>query len=177
MNKIVFDSSSIINLINGEVLNDILKLQGYIFYIGNIVLEECSRVQSQKDVIEKYIQEGKIKLIEEDVDLTVFRTLKTKYNLGDGETECIGYCKGTAFKLSSDDGKARRDATTELGASHVTGSIFLLREAVRFQIIECRSAKSAFLFMKIKGGFLPEVADEYFCEQQTVNQQNSGSAS
>lgn len=161
---VVTDTCSLINLINGGVIREILSIPGYVFYIGNIVYDEVTVIQSQKNIIDDLINSGKIIQIIEDVPIHDFKILKKQYGLGDGETESIAHCKNNKYHISSDDQKARICGGKELSETSVIGSLFLLREAVRLKIINCNDAKSAYLLMKIQGGFLPTVDESYLCQ-------------
>lgn len=160
----VLDACSIINLINGGVLHRIALIPGYKIYIGDHLLEQEILNPAQKIIVESLILNGKLILLESDITLSEFTSLKIKYNLGDGETECIALCKKHDFNIVSDDSKARKSSIKELGTQRVYGSLFILRESVRANLLSCEEAKKVFAMMKIKGGFLPDINDDYFCE-------------
>lgn len=162
--NIVIDTCSLINMMNGQVLSEILTLTSCKFYIGNLVYDEVSQVKSQKETIDNSINLGNLILISNDVPLSQFLSLKRKYQLGDGETESIGHCLNHGYQLSSDDFKARTSGGKELIQANVIGSLYLLREAVRQKIVACNDAMSAYTIMKIKGGFLPEIDESYLCK-------------
>jgi predicted nucleic acid-binding protein len=161
---VVLDACSLINLINGDVLGKILRIPGFTYLIGIIVNEECCEIENQKIIIEDFVRAGLLKIHDKDVELSAFVALKTKYQLGDGETESIALITENGHSISSDDAKARSSALYEVGTSRVIGSLFLLRQAVRDKLMSCDDAKTAFLLMKVKGGFLPNIDDEYFCQ-------------
>ena len=160
---IVFDTCSLVNLVNGRSLNEVLQLPGFQFSIGNIVLDEYSKVESQLNLLKPLLKKGFIRHIEEDVDINLFMQLKQKFQLGDGETESIAHCIQEGFSLSSDDSKARKSATSELGSVRVLGSIHLLRETVKNNIMKCDDAMAAYKIMILKGAFLPKIEKGYFC--------------
>jgi predicted nucleic acid-binding protein len=163
--NIILDACTIINLLNGQVLQDILSIPQIGIYIGdNFVDKEISLNLSQKIIVESLIDAQKIVLLESDITLSEFTQLKKRYDLGNGETECIALCKKHGYYVATDDWKARNAAAIELGDSKVIGSLFLLRETVRKKIISCSTAKQSYLLMKQRGGFLPKIDEEYFCK-------------
>ena len=162
--NIVADTCSLINMMNGQVFNEILSLNSHRLYIGNLVYDEVTQVPSQKQMIDDAIQNGDLILITTDVPVLQFLSLKDRYHLGDGETESIGHCTNYNYVLSSDDNKARTCGGKELTSANVVGSLYLLRDAVRQNLVDCNSAMSAYTIMKIKGGFLPEVDETYLCQ-------------
>jgi hypothetical protein len=160
--NVVLDSCSLVNLINGDLVEEIIKIPNCNFLLGQIVYEECCEIESQKLIIDRAIELSKFKLVP-DVDIDQFIQIKQKYQLGDGETESIVNCFNNDFILSSDDLKARQCAVKELGTDRVIGCLYLTRETARNNIITCDEALNAYLIMKVKGGFLPIVDDNYFC--------------
>ncbi|MDJ1500328.1 hypothetical protein [Xanthocytophaga agilis] len=157
---IVLDSSSIINLINGEVFYSIFSLKNFYFKIGPLVKEECEKHNELDDAIAKELLE-----LLPDVSLQQFKLLKGKYNLGDGETECIINCMNNfSFYLSCDDSKARRDAAKEVSEERVKGTLFLLREMRIQNLLDCDGTIDRLQLMKSKGGFLPNKGKAYFCK-------------
>ena len=162
MPNILFDTSSIINLINGESFDLIFNLKKYNFYIGPLVNEECI---DNSRIIYDFIINGKLFLLDENIiSLNEFSNLLNKYNLGDGETECIAIAKKLKFMICSDDKKARNCIEKEVGKQFVTGTIYLLKQLVINKIITCEEAFYKYNLMILSGGFLPTFAKSYFCK-------------
>lgn len=161
---IVIDACSLINLINGQVLHKILLIPANTFYVGDNLLEQEILNDGQKLLIEAFLIDNKIQLLQSTVTLSEFKILKSRYGLGDGETECMAICKNYNFCIATDDGKARKCSVKELRKGNVIGSLYLLREAVRNDLLTCEEAKEAFTLMKKSGGFLPKIDDNYLCE-------------
>jgi len=159
---IVLDACSIINLLNGEVLQKVVSIQGINFYVGEYLYDEEILDVPQKLKVQSLIVNNFISIIESSVSVSQFKALKDTYELGDGETECIAICLNTGYNIATDDKKARESAHTELG-DKVVGSLFLLRESVRTGMLSCDDAKTSFQLMKHKGGFLPKIDLDYFC--------------
>jgi len=161
--EIVLEACSIINLINGELLQHISLIPNMSLYICDTLVEQEILDPAQKLFIETLIINGNVKLLKSDVTLTEFSSLKTLYNLGFGEIECLAFCKKHSYCIASDDFKARAACSKELGKSNVVGTLFLLREAVRNTSLSCEEAVKAYLLMRQKGGFLPNVNNDYLC--------------
>ena len=161
--NVVLDACSIINLINGNILHKIIAIPGYLFHVGDILLDQEILNQSQKLILLTCIKNNSIDLIESTTTLSEFNRLKQLYNLGTGETECIAICKANGNTISTDDLKARKAAVIELGDEQkVIGSLFLLRTLVVSKSITASEAYSCYLLMKQKGGFLPRIAQSFF---------------
>ncbi len=85
------------------------------------------------------------------------------YDLGDGETECLAFADNdAAIVICSDDSAARAVASQRFGSERVVGSLYLLRECVRQNLIIHVQARAVYELMKYRGGFLPELPDDYF---------------
>jgi len=162
--EIVLDACTIINLINGKILDKIISIPRLLIFVGDNLLEQEIYLNlPQRVIIESLIQSKKITLLESDVTLNEFTKLKKVYDLGDGETECIALCKKHGYAIATDDKRARMSAKIELGEAKIVGSLFFLREAVRNEVIECEDALASFKLMKKHGGFLPNLDKDYFC--------------
>lgn len=167
MNKqsvIVFDSCSLINLINGNQLDAILLLPGFTFIIGELVYAEVSKIPFQKIIVDKKIASNEIHLFAGELPLDLLSNLFAKFCLGDGETECICISSVYGYRICSDDNKARKAIISEVGLDNLMGSLRLLKMAVSHNVIICRDAKFSYLEMKLKGAYLPNnIEDSYFC--------------
>lgn len=161
---IVLDACSIINLFNGDSLDKVLRLN-HSFYVGDMLFEQEIITDLQKIVLQALIEKKQIAILPSTLSLTEFLRLKDKYKLGMGETECLSLCKNSGYIICTDDKKARECSGRELGTSNVVGSLFLLRESVKYALMNCIEAISSYTLMRKKGGFLPGNLDkEYFCE-------------
>lgn len=162
--EIVLDTCAIINLINGNCLDKIFILNGYTFCVGEAVLEKEVLNDLQKTVLETFIEAGKIKVLSSEISLSAITNLRDKYNLGLGELECLALCMNSNSLFCSDDNKARKCSTNELGKSRVIGSLHLVRQIVLESIVKCFEALEYYNVMILKGGFLPKNLDsDYFC--------------
>jgi predicted nucleic acid-binding protein len=163
----ILDASTLINLINGEALDLVLRLEGFRFSVGPIVLAECGSHQEQ---LRELVAAGLINALDEDaIPATQFLVLSERYGLGYGETECLAFATTTDVVICCDDGAAR-DAIAELiGSNRLSGSLGLLREAVRQRRVTAKGAFAIYEQMRAKGAFLPEVAEEFFADISDTN--------
>jgi len=159
--KIIFDASALIHLLNAEVLDTVLRLNGHTFSIGPQVKTECGPDQAR---FEGLVEAGLISLADDrELPANSFIDFLALYDLGDGETECPAFADSDpAFVICSDDGAARAAASQHFGPERVVGSLYLLRECVRQNLINHAQASAAYELMKYRGGFLPDLPDDYF---------------
>lgn len=159
--KIVVDASCLINLINGEVLDAVLTVPNHEYSIGPLVYEECKGLH--RTALDREIVNGRLVLIDDSqVSAARFASLLRQYSLGDGETECLLLSFDFAYSMACDDRKARSVAQIHLDPSAVTGSLGLLRDAVRERILNPHEAIQAYKKMISAGAFLPQVDLSFF---------------
>jgi len=92
-----------------------------------------------------------------------FLELVADHDIGDGELESISVCETTDRAFCTDDAAARRLATNLLGAPKVMGSLRLLKFSVEASLLRCTEAFAGYEQMRNCGGFLPDLADDFFC--------------
>lgn len=156
----ILDASTAINLANGDVLDVVLRLDGLTFAIGPIVLKECGTHQA---TIGDQISKGLLGLAsDEAIPASIFLQFLEKYELGDGETECLVIASLESCVVCCDDAAARRAVANELGRQSVSGSIGLLKEAVKQGALTPSQAVMAYEQMRVKGAFLPDLPSAYF---------------
>ncbi|MDB5157114.1 MAG: hypothetical protein JWR50_1821 [Mucilaginibacter sp.] len=161
---VVLDTSSIINLINGSVLDRIVKLPNNKFFIGEQLLNKEILDEVQKIIVEALIVKKKITVIPSTITLSTVVDLQSKFRLGLGEIECIALCKINDKAICTDDLKARTIASKEIGEINVLGSLSLLKESVKAGVLNCNDALGSYHLMIEKGGFLPKKLNaDYFC--------------
>ncbi len=160
--NLVLDSSSSINLYNGNMFETVLDLTvgGFCFYMGTIVRGECGNLAT---FIEEQVSKGRIIILHgKSLTPTEFSRVLLLYGLGLGETECIVHAEHQSFSVCTDDNAARRATDTHLGPGRVLGSLTLIRECVCRKKITADAAYIAYESMKAKGAFLPQVPLTYF---------------
>lgn len=159
----ILDACSIIILANSQIFETIIQLPTRKWVVGKIVFDECNDNENSVNELEEAIANGQIRLLDgSDVDAVLYLDLLDKYNLGDGETECITYALTNGFYVLTDDGKARQAVENEIGSRKVTGSLGLLKEAVDSNLITSAEAEIAYINMKDKGAFLPNLPNNFF---------------
>lgn len=162
--NIVFDSCSLINLMNSDRLETALSIVGINYYLGPAVYKEVSKIQTQKETVDFLIASGKLLNWPNNINISLISRLYNDYGLGDGETESIAICIETGFSICCDDKKARTASQTEITDDRLMGSLRLLKLAVIENIIKCTDAQVSYIEMLFKGGFLPKNVDnDYFC--------------
>lgn len=156
----ILDASTVINLLNGAALELVLRLDSHRFAIGPMVLRECGLHEAQ---LQTFVAAGLLTVVNDDlVSANQFLVLLERYGLGDGETECLAVAALTGASMCCDDAAARRAATDLVGSHRLSGSLGLLREAVRQGRLSSDRAFAAYEQMRAKGGFLPEATKEFF---------------
>lgn len=159
--RVLLDASSVINLINGEVLPTILQMTGITYYLGDIAQGECEEPFSP--IVAALIKKDLIaKADDSDLPASLFLQLSQKYGLGDGETECLAFGSVEDYIICSDDLKARKTVASLYGKNRLTGSIGLLTIAVEQSFLTSEQAYNAYRKMKRKGGYLPLLKANYF---------------
>jgi predicted nucleic acid-binding protein len=159
--KIIFDASSLINLVNGEGFDIVLAIQDHEFYLGPLVYSESGPGCEAK--IGRALGNKKLTLLDDnEATSSVFLDLLERFGLGDGETECLAFSVGTDFVVCSDDRKARQICEIIIGKEKVTGSLGLLREAVHLGLRTADEAFEIYIKMKTAGGFLPDIDLTFF---------------
>jgi predicted nucleic acid-binding protein len=159
--KLIFDASSIINLIKANALGIVLQLHSHTFYVGPQAEGECGA--NEPELNAAFAAGSVARADDGDLPANSFADLLNLYDLGDGETECLAFADADAeFVICCDDGAARRVASGRCGEARVIGSLHLLRECVRQGIITAEAAQLTYELMKNRGGFLPDLAHDYF---------------
>lgn len=165
MNRI-FDSSSLINLANGSLLDAILSIPGLKAQIGPQVRDECASIAP---LLNAMIGVGRIEVLDDDdLPASLFFQLRDTYGLGPGETECLAFASVGSQVVCCDDRAARSMIATEIGNKRVTGSLGLLIQAIHFGMIDLVEAFAKYEKMRLCGGFLPAWTLEQF--QTAVSQ-------
>jgi predicted nucleic acid-binding protein len=151
----ILDASTLLNLANGEVLSKILRLPDVTFQVSGVVRDE-SRTIAQ--AIDAAVEVGRLALVDDSL-ISVARFLRAKadWQLDNGETECILAASAIGCAVACDDKAARKVISKTLGDSRLTGSIGLLREAVRAGLLTQAEAFAAYRLMIERGGFLPAI--------------------
>lgn len=153
---VVLDASTLINLDNGEILAVVLALPGRSFRISSEVLRESRTVAK---AIKAAVERGDIDWVDDTaIDAKEYEDALGVWELGPGETECILAAKALGCSVACDDGAARKVIEREIGATRMTGTVGLLREAVAAGLVTAEEACEAYHQMKCLGGFLPKLS-------------------
>jgi predicted nucleic acid-binding protein len=153
---VILDASTLINLVNGEVLAEVLSIPGVTFQMSAVVRTESKSIA---DAIDAAIAEGRIGLVDDSlISISAFREAKRQMQLGDGETECILAAAWMCCAIGCDDRAARKHAKQRLGADKLMGSIGLLRMAIDAGLLSSEAAFASYGLMGARGGYLPQLA-------------------
>lgn len=153
----ILDASTLLNLANGEVLSKVLRLPGITFQVSGVVRDE-SRTIAQ--AIDAAVDAGRLALVDDKlISVSRFLRAKAEWQLDNGETECILAAAAIGCSVACDDKAARKVISKTLGDSRLTGSIGLLREAVRAGLLTQAEAFAAYRLMRERGGFLPAIEE------------------
>ena len=157
---VILDASTLINLVNGGVLSEVLNLPDHRFLVSGVVRNESRSVAAAVDVA---VSTDKLGLVDDGViSANAFREAKREMQLDDGETECILAAQAMACAIGCDDRAARAFAKRELGEASLTGSIGLLRQAVVAGLITQSFAFASYKLMVARGGYLPTIDEAGF---------------
>jgi len=141
------------------VCDQVLRLPGYEFSLGEVVLGECGRLAPE---IMKRISSGSIGLVENSIPAMQFAQAVDKYRLGAGEVECILLAALHQMVVCTDDKKARRVAETVLGVGAAVGVLTLLQKCIDAKLLTVKDAWAAYELMRSRGAFLPTLREDYF---------------
>jgi predicted nucleic acid-binding protein len=156
---VILDASTLINLANGEVFAAIASLPGRSFKVSEVVRQESKTVAR---AIQIAIKRGDMAWVDADlIDAGEYEDALDSWGLGPGETECILAARVLGCSVACDDGAARRVIKKNMDIQ-LTGSIGLLRDAVRAGLLTGPEAYDAFELMKRRGGYLPDLQTNDF---------------
>lgn len=151
----ILDASTLLNLANGEVLSKILRLPGTSFQVSGVVRDESHTVAQ---AIDAAVAAGRLALVDDKlISISRFLRAKAEWQLDNGETECILAAAEVGSSVACDDKAARKVIVKVLGEDRLTGSIGLLREAVKAGLLTQIEAFTAYRLMRERGGFLPAI--------------------
>ena len=152
---VILDASTLINLVNGEVLATILNIPGATFQMSAAVRSESRSIAK---AIDAAVAEGRLGLVDDSlISASAFREAKRLMQLGDGETECILAAVSMHCVIGCDDRAARKRAKQRLDAGKVIGSIGLLRMAINAGLMSPEAAFASYASMVARGGYLPHL--------------------
>lgn len=128
-----------------------------------MVLQECSNNQDTAAALDNSIKHANIELLDDSqISGTVFLQLLETFRLGEGETECLAFALLSEVMICCDDSKARTVIASRIGQGRVTGSLGLIRAAVKERLLTIDDAWRGYNNMKSAGGFLPVVETRFF---------------
>lgn len=160
--RLLIDACAAINLHNCGRLAVVCELPDTEIALSPIVISECG-LGCASEIIALHAA-GRIHFVEDhEISPDRFLELVAEHDIGDGELESITVCETADHLFCTDDGAARRLATNLLGAPRVMGSLRLLKLSVEASLLKCTQAFADYKQMKSCGGFLPDLANDFFC--------------
>lgn len=163
--RTIFDASSLINAVHGEIIERVASLTEIDLCFGPQVQRECSSIS--RELAELASKRNSVLVDDSDIPASLYVTYHSRYGLGPGETECITIAYHKGWRVSCDDGLARRMITKELGEPRLTGSIGLLRRLVAGRLMTADEATEAYRLMLDRGAFLPALSPEWIAPEAT----------
>jgi predicted nucleic acid-binding protein len=158
---LITDASSIINLANAGALDIVTALPNRTICLSPLVVGECEPTCAAELLAHR--EQGTIRFVDpQAVSSELFLSLLDEHDLGEGETECLALLLNGGYIFCCDDGKARRVGIALTSEDQVVGSIRLLKWAVEAELCTCLQAFEYYQLMKDAGGFLPDVACQWF---------------
>ncbi|WP_157088078.1 hypothetical protein [Bradyrhizobium jicamae] len=158
---LIIDASSVINLSNAEALAVVAALPNVNICVSPLVVGECEPTCAAELLALQ--EQGTIRFVDpNEVSSERFLTLLDEHELGEGETECLALLLDGDYVFCCDDGKARRIAIALADQGKVVGSLRLLKWAVEAGLCTAEEAFEYYERMKDAGGFLPDIALEWF---------------
>jgi predicted nucleic acid-binding protein len=161
---IVLDACTLINLVNGEVLDRVLDLPDCQFLVSPIVREELPSVA---EAVDHAVESGRLSFVDDEIiSAREFAAAKQVMHLGNGETECILAAEKLECHVACDDRQARQKAKDRLGdPNRVIGSIGLLRMLYGAELLTQEQAFVAYGLMRDRGGYLPDLPVGTFAQK------------
>lgn len=158
---VVLDACTIITLDGCGAFDTVLSLEAYRFLVGPLVLGECA--PGSEMALRTHLDARRLnEVAAQQISTSHFLRLLDQFRLGDGETECLVIPHATGCIVATDDAAARRAAPALYGSGGVTGTLGLLREAVRAGAITPAEALAFYRRAKSAGAFLPALAEDFF---------------
>ena len=150
---LVLDASTLINLANGEVLDTVLNIPDVEYHVSTVVRQESRTVAR---AIDDAVAARRLSLVDDTlISIVSFAEIKERYNLDDGETECLLAAQAMDCWVACDDAAGRAAVGAVLGGARLKGSIGLLKMAITAGLITSGEAFTAYTLMRNRGGYLP----------------------
>ena len=145
MPKTILDATVLINFGRVDAIDRFLTGLPTRIVVGLLVEKEVrfwppsSNKAGQPFSLKSYVDRGILEQTEmTPTELGAFFGLKARLKLGDGETEALVIAASRGWSVATDDGVARKKFAAHNPTVHVTGSIGLLRELVKTQMVPRR---------------------------------------
>ncbi len=171
--RIVVDTCSLLNWVNGGAFGAIVSLPVTLYVVGPLVELESTTIAK---ILAQQFASGKlVRLRNEDLNAAAFLELVDKYGLGEGEIECLAHALTSSdLIVCTDDKKARGIVTALLGRPRLIGTIGLLLKCFRNGTLNAEELRRSHELMIAAGAFLPSIRDEDLSAATTDANSDSG---
>lgn len=164
MTKTILDTTAWLNFARAEAIDTLIHAMSRRCVVGLLVEQQemlhwprGTAKATQPFSFEPFIRSGALDLaIMTPAEMAVFHETKSRYHLGDGETEALVIALARRWRIATDDGAARKRFKMHNPPVELTGTIGLLRELVRDARIARPDARAMLELMRRRGGRLPD---------------------
>lgn len=164
MTKTILDTTAWLNFARAEAIDTLIHAMSRRCVVGLLVEQQemlhwprGTAKATQPFSFEPFIRSGALDLaIMTPAEMAVFHETKSRYRLGDGETEALVIALARRWRIATDDGAARKRFKMHNPPVELTGTIGLLRELVRDARIARPDARAMLELMRRRGGRLPD---------------------
>jgi len=163
MTKTILDATAWLNFARADAIDMLVKAMSGRCAVGLLVEKRemlhwpsASARAGKPFSFKPFLEAGDLELaIMSQAEMTHFHETKTRYHLGDGETEALVIALGRGWRVATDDGSARKRFGGHNPPVTLTRTIGLLRELVQGGVITKTEATTMLHLMRGRGGRLP----------------------
>jgi hypothetical protein len=164
MTKTILDTTVWLNFARAEAVDMLITAMAGRCAVGLLVEQQemlrwpkGTSHASQPFTFQPFIDAGTLELaVMTPAELAAFHETKSRYHLGDGETEAVVIAVARGWRVATDDGAARKRFASHNPPVEITGTIGLLRELLRAVVVSKSKATAMLERMRSRGGRLPD---------------------
>lgn len=164
MTKTILDTTVWLNFARADAIETLIRSMSGRCAVG-LLVEQHEMLRWPKGTSREgeafsfrpFIESGSLELaVMTPAEMSLFHETKSKYHLGDGETEAVVIALSRRWTVATDDGPARKRFTAHNPPVDLSGTIGLLRVLVREAVIAKADATGMLELMRRRGGRLPD---------------------
>jgi hypothetical protein len=160
MTKTILDTTAWLNFARAEAISLLIDAMPGRWAVGLLVEQQemlrwpkGTARASQPFSFKPFLESGTLELATTTPsEVAAFHETKTKYHLGDGETEAVVIAIARGWRVATDDGAARKRFLSHNPPVDVTGTIGLLRQLVQASVVSKVEAVAMLETMRRRGG-------------------------